>query len=154
MKVNLLGVEFDQLSLEQAAVAIEKMIQAGGFHQVGTMNPEYLVRAQDDKKLAQAIVKMDLILADGIGIVLGARLKGLGRLYRIRGGDLVEKLAALCAKKGYKIALVGGEPGVAKKALAGLQQKYPGLEGVIRNSFDPGSSADDPGSFLPDRPLV
>ena len=129
MKVNLLGVKFDQLNLEQAAAAIEKMIQTGGFHQIGTMNPEYLVRAQDDRKLAQAIAKMDLILADGIGIVLGARLKGLGRLYRIRGGDLVEKLAAVCAEKGYKIGLVGGERGVAEKALEALQKKYPRLEG-------------------------
>jgi len=129
MKLNLLGVEFDQLSLEQAAAAIEKMIKVGGFHQIGTMNPEYLVRAQTDKKLAQAIVKMDLILADGIGVVLGAKLKGLGQLHRIRGGDLVEKLAAVCAENGYKIGLIGGKRGVAKKALEALQQKYPGLEG-------------------------
>ena len=136
MKIKILGVWFDRVGLEEAVKRIDQLIQTGGFHQAGTMNPEYLVRAQKDKRLASAIKKMALIVPDGVGIILAARFKGLGRLERIRGGDLVEALARLAAEKGYKIALVGGERGVAEKALTALQQKYPGLHVITSPRSD------------------
>lgn len=129
MKVNILGIKFDCLSLAAVCGKIEAMIEKGGCYQVGTMNPEYVVRVQDNKQLARAISRMSLVVPDGMGIIWAAKLKKLGRLKRIRGGDLVEVLAEICARKGYKIGLVGGERGVAQKALRVLQKKYPGLQG-------------------------
>ena len=129
MKVNILGINFDSVSLDEVMIKIEGMIKKGGFHQCGTINPEYVVKAQDSKQLMRVIAKMDLVIPDGVGIVLAARLKNIGKLRRIRGGDLVEKVAALSAEKGYKLGLVGGEKGVAQKALGILKKKYPGLQG-------------------------
>ncbi len=129
MKVNLFGVEFDQVTLTEAVSRIDKMIQTAGFHQVATMNPEYLVRAREDQRLALAIAKMDLVVADGVGVTLASRLKGFGRLERIRGGDLVEALAELSVKKGYKVGLIGAGRGVGQRALTVLQKKHPGLQG-------------------------
>lgn len=129
MKVNLLGINFASVSLDEAVGKIETMIKRGGFHQVGTINPEYVVKAQTIKQLMKAIAKMALVVPDGVGIVWAAKIKKLGQLERIRGGDLVERLAHLCAKRGYKIGLVGGEKRVSKKALSSLQKKFPGLKG-------------------------
>lgn len=129
MKVNILGINFDAISLSETVEKIETMIKKGGFHQVGTINPEYVVKAQDSKQLMRVIAKMDLVVPDGIGIILAARIKRLGKLTRIRGGDLVERLAELSEDKGYRIGLVGGEKGVAQKALKALKKKFPRLEG-------------------------
>ena len=136
VKIDILGIKFDCLSLAAVCGKIEAMIEKGGCYQVGTMNPEYVVRVQDNKQLARAISRMSLVVPDGMGIIWAAKLKKLGRLKRIRGGDLVEVLAELCARKGYKIGLVGGERGVAQKALRVLQKKYPGLQGFADNGPD------------------
>jgi len=136
MKVNLLGVKFDQVSLPQAVEKIEALIKKGGFHQVGTMNPEYVVKAQENQQLKKAIAKMDLIVPDGVGIIWASKLKGKRGLTRIRGGDLVANLANLCQKKGYKIALVGAERGVAQKALLVLKKRYPRLSGFALSEPD------------------
>lgn len=140
MKVNLLGVEFDQVTLAEAVNRIDEMIQTSGFHQVATMNPEYLVRAQEDQRLKQAINKMDLVVADGIGIILVARWfvrqptdRSTG-WRRIRGGDLVEALAEISVQKGYKIGLIGAGRGVGQRALTVLQKKYPGLQGFSHST--------------------
>ena len=145
-KIDILGISFDCLNLDQAVKRIEMMIKNGGSHQVGTMNPEYVVRARTDSDLKKAIVRMALVVPDGIGIILANNILAFKKLLkkrlhfhdddrwyqnptlsRIRGGDLVEKLAEFCAQKRYKIALIGGEKGVAKKALLVLKKKYPNL---------------------------
>lgn len=128
-KVKILGIDFVRIGLAETVKKIGKMIEKGGCYQVGTINPEYVVKAQDSKQLMRVIAKMDLVVPDGIGIILAAKMKKLGRLERIRGGDLVEELAKLCAKKGYKIGLVGGEREIAAKALKALKKKFPSLLG-------------------------
>lgn len=128
-RVNILGANFDQVGLEGSVEKIQDLIKKGGCHQVGTLNPEYIVKAQTSKQLVKVIAKMNLVVPDGVGIVWAAKIKRLGRLKRVRGGDLVEKLAELCQRKRYKIALFGGGKGVAQKALVVLQKRYPGLQG-------------------------
>lgn len=128
-RVKILGINFDPVDLDGAVKKIQNLIKKGGCHQVGTLNPEYIVKAQTIKQLARVIAKMNLVVPDGVGIVWAARIKKLGHLKRVRGGDLVEKIAAVCSKKGYKIALIGGEEGIAQEALLVLQKKFPGLKG-------------------------
>ena len=105
-KVNILGVNFEKIDLETTVKKIEELIKKGGCYQLGTLNPEYLVKAQTSKQLMRVIAKMELIVPDGIGVIWAARFQGVKGLKRVRGGDLVERLAEVCAQKGYKIALV------------------------------------------------
>lgn len=130
--VNVLAINFDNVDLSETIERIGEMIEKRGCYQIGTLNPEYVVQAQTSKQLMRVIAKMSLVVPDGIGIILAAKIKGLGKLERIRGGDLVEKLAELCVKKKYKIGLVGGERGVAQKAFEALQKKFPGLKGFAQ----------------------
>jgi len=48
---------------------------------------------------------------------------------RISGTDLMEKLCQVAAKQGWGVYLLGGRPGVAKKALMNLKSRSPGLKG-------------------------
>ncbi len=50
---------------------------------------------------------------------------------KISGADLMEKLCALAAKKGWSVYLLGGAPGVALKSLTALKNRYPGLNGWV-----------------------
>ena len=71
-----MGVDFDDLTLDEAAKAAAGMIDAGGFHYVVTPNPELVDRARREEPFRQALNGADLVLPDGIGVVYAAKLLG------------------------------------------------------------------------------
>jgi len=69
-----------------------------------------------------------LSLADGIGIIIAARLKRLKLPERVRGFDIAAALLArLSGKNGGKVYLLGAAPGVAKRAAENIERLYPGV---------------------------
>ena len=46
MRTDVLGVGFDDLTLEEAAAAGAALVDAGGFHYAVTPNPEFLLAAK------------------------------------------------------------------------------------------------------------
>lgn len=140
--VPIFGVHFAKIDLKKAVKKVKHWVEKGGRYQVTTLNPEYLLRVQEDQALRQVVDKADLVVADGTGIILASWLidirsrivgifrSGIGEkktplvLFfknRITGGDLVEALARLAAQESWKVGLIGGAPGVADKALIGLK---------------------------------
>jgi N-acetylglucosaminyldiphosphoundecaprenol N-acetyl-beta-D-mannosaminyltransferase len=69
-----------------------------------------------------------MAIPDGIGLMMAARLAGRGFRQHVRGTDLVHRAAALCARKGYRVFLLGAAPGVAEEAAARLVKENPGLQ--------------------------
>lgn len=90
---------------------------------IATPNPEQIVLAQADGHFAKLLNQADVAIPDGAGLAWA-----LG-VARIPGVELMEDLAALAAKRGVGIGLIGGRAGVAVKALECLRGKYPGLVG-------------------------
>lgn len=150
-KIEILGVKFAKINLEGSLKKISDFVEKGSDHQVMTLNPEYLVRAKEDYQLKQTIANSSLIVVDGTGIILaswliylkswfgGKKVERLTFRERVSGGELVEALARLAAKEGWKIGLVGGAPGVAEKALLELGANlkgfaHPGPENVRRET--------------------
>ncbi len=99
-----------------------------------TANPEILLYARKDKGYRDAILKADLRIADGFGLVLLACLFGK-KLHRITGVDLAEATIKLAAEKNWSVALVGGgdTPGTAQKAFDALKKFYPSLRGFAHD---------------------
>jgi len=127
--VVLLGVRVDDVTGDEALSRIEGFIQEGTPHQVVTINPEFVVASQRDEEFRRILNAADLALPDGIGIVWASRLLSRGRPLRERvaGSDLLPKIAALAAKRGYRLFLLGAAPGVAEEAARRLRQQSPGL---------------------------
>ncbi|MEN9558507.1 MAG: hypothetical protein RL141_876 [Candidatus Parcubacteria bacterium] len=94
-----------------------------------TANPEILLAAKRDPAYAAALQKADLRVADGIGLVLIARLFG-HTLHRVTGVDLAEAIIRDAAAQEEKIALIGGGEGTAEHALTALTQRHPNLHGI------------------------
>ncbi len=91
-----------------------------------TPNPIMIERAVRDRKFRAVLNDATIRLADGVGIVLAARLAGTS-LTRIPGIEMAETLLACAARYGYRVYLLGGKPGVAKEAAARLRTRLPGL---------------------------
>jgi len=127
MKVNLLGVSIDALSLEETVRRIEEYIRTGQPHRVMTVNPEFLYNAQINGELCDLANRADLVTPDGVGIVWACRVAGNPVPERVTGIDLMFRLVELAAVEGWSIFLLGAAPGVAEEAAAKLSLDYPGL---------------------------
>jgi N-acetylglucosaminyldiphosphoundecaprenol N-acetyl-beta-D-mannosaminyltransferase len=125
--INILGVPIDVLTMEQAVNLIEGFLQEGGRRQVVTANAEMIYRAQNNPEFQQILNTVDLVTADGSGVVWAAARLGQPLPERITGIDLLVQLVKLAAEKNYSVYFLGGAPGVAEQAAAKLQETYSNL---------------------------
>ena len=127
MRTDILGVGFDDLTLEEAATAGASLVEDQGFHYAVTPNPEFLLAARKDQPFRQALLDADLVLADGVGVVYSAKLLGRPLKGRVPGIEFAQALMGWMAKHGKRLFLLGAKPGVAELAAANLRDRYPGL---------------------------
>ena len=144
MRTDILGVGFDDLTLEEAAAAGAALVEAQGFHYAVTPNPEFLLAARKDQPFRQALLDADLVLADGVGVVYSAKLLGRPLKDRVPGIEFAQALMGWMAKHGKRLFLLGAKPGVAELAAANLRDRYPGL--ILCGTHD--------GYFKEDGPVV
>jgi N-acetylglucosaminyldiphosphoundecaprenol N-acetyl-beta-D-mannosaminyltransferase len=121
---------------------IEQFVEDGGHHQVATVNPEFVMSAQKDQEFSKVLESADLCLADGTGVVWAARRQGCELGGPVPGVDLIPPLAALSARRGFRLFLLGAAPGVAAELAARLRTEHPGLE-VAAHSGSPDRSSDE-----------
>jgi N-acetylglucosaminyldiphosphoundecaprenol N-acetyl-beta-D-mannosaminyltransferase len=136
-KRRFLSFGLSCLSDDEFVGAVDEAIQTGSRLTVSFLNPDYALRAQDPT-LNQKINAFDIVLPDGWGIVLGARLLGLPVLNRQGNDDICPKVFALSAQKNYKNFLFGSAPGIVERASANLQKAYPRLPvvGAVHGYWD------------------
>lgn len=126
--VRILGVKVDCVDMASALTSIERFVDEGGPHLVATVNPEFVMRAQRDPEFARVLDKAALCLPDGTGVVWAARRQGCELAGPVAGADLVDPLAALCARRGFKMFLLGAAPGVAAELAESLRAAHLGLQ--------------------------
>ena len=141
-QVKVLGVRVDCLEMQATLDRIEKLVGDGGAHLVATVNPEFIMRARRDPEFARVLESADLCLADGTGVVWAARRQGCAISAPVTGTDLIPPLAALCARRGFRLFLLGAEPGVAAELAARLASEHPELA-VAAHQGSPDPSADE-----------
>src|SRR5713101_7372283 len=127
--------------MDAALARIEAFVEGGGRHLVATLNPEFVMRAHDDKEFARVLESADLCLADGSGVVWAARRQGCALAGPVTGTDLIPRLAALCARRNFRLFLLGAAPGVADELATLLRDMHPGLQ-VAAHPGSPDPAAD------------
>jgi N-acetylglucosaminyldiphosphoundecaprenol N-acetyl-beta-D-mannosaminyltransferase len=141
-QARILGVKVDCLDMRSALTEIERFVDEGGPHLVATVNPEFVMRAQRDPAFARVLASAELCLADGTGVVWAARRQGCDLTEPVAGVDLVRPLATMCARRGFKLFLLGAAAGVADDLAARLRDANPGLD-VGTHSGAPDPSRDE-----------
>src|SRR5262249_12708346 len=96
-------------------------------HSVVAVNPEKVMKARQDARLLERLERASVLIPDGIGVVLAARILGLGRFERVPGSELMPRLCELAARRGYRIFLFGATQAVNDRAAHVLRERYPGL---------------------------
>jgi N-acetylglucosaminyldiphosphoundecaprenol N-acetyl-beta-D-mannosaminyltransferase len=125
---------------------------------VVTLNPEIVVRARRDERLARALRAATLTVADGVGVLWAARRRGSRLPGRVPGVELVERALALGGRS-LRVYYLGGRPGVAERAAAHASERWGvAIAGVGHGYFDrardAGAVVADIGRSRPDLLLV
>lgn len=144
MRIDVLGVGFDNLTLEEAVEAGMDLVRAPGAHYVVTPNPEIVEVCREDPAVMDIVNRADLVLADGIGVIKGAAMLGTPLKGKVPGIEFAAGLLGKLAKEGRSVYLLGAKPGVAELAGKRLSGQYPGLK--IAGTHD--------GYFQEDAPVV
>ena len=83
--------------------------------------------AARERDYRNALQSADMLLPDGAGLELAAKLHGAEFKANLNGTDLGPALARELAARGLSLFLLGAAPGVAELAGARLQELAPGL---------------------------
>jgi N-acetylglucosaminyldiphosphoundecaprenol N-acetyl-beta-D-mannosaminyltransferase len=126
--ISILTVRVDDVTYEQALAHVERCIGEGGVHQIATVNVEFIMQARHNPAFKRVLAGADLCVPDGIGVLWASRRQGRPLRQRVAGVDLVERIAARAAERGWRIYFLGAAPGVAERAATTLAQRYPGLK--------------------------
>ena len=144
MRVDVLGVGFDNITMEQAVSRAMALMAEPGAHYVVTPNPEIVEICREDGEARAVINQADLVLPDGIGVIYGAKLLHTPLVQRLPGIEFAQALMAAMAGTERSLFLLGAKPGYAEEAARRLTECYPGLR--IAGTND--------GYFQDDAPVV
>lgn len=133
--INILGVEVHPVDFEQTLALLTRWIAdnpSGGdsrpvTRQICTLNAEFIVDAWRDGAVAALLTRADLRVADGMGVVVAARLGGVRLRERVTGSDGIYRICERAGERGWRVYLLGAAPGVAEQAAQVLRQRYPVL---------------------------
>lgn len=135
--VAVLGVPFQNVTMDETVALIEEQIREGGFHQVATANVDFLKNAMHDKELRDILCSCDIVVPDGTPILWMSRLMGTPLKERVSGIDLVERLAEVSVRRGYRVFLLGASETCSQRAARVLKLRFPELKIVGRYSPEP-----------------
>lgn len=134
MRNEIMGVSFDNLTLEEAVRTGEALAGGPEFSYVVTPNPEIVNMARQAEDYKTILNRAALVLPDGIGVVYAAKILGRPLKGRVPGIDFASGLLDRLKGTQRRLFLLGAKPGVAEQAAENLKQRYPGL--VICGTHD------------------
>jgi len=131
------GLPFISATVAQLASDILCRARAGQGGWVVTPNVDILRRWLRDARFRALVSDATYFTADGFPIVLASRLQGTPLPERVTGADLFTHLFSLAHAAGVRMALIGGNPGVAQAATTLLEQRQPAVQASVTRTLCP-----------------
>ncbi len=153
---NIVGVYIDSVSRIDILRSVRDIFNKSKLYRVATVNAEFIMEAQKDKRFREILNASDFNVADGSGILWATKYLSLPKrgvigsvlqmVYsgaslvlwpsycktviseRISGVDLMVKLCGLAESEHKKVLLIGGLHGVGKRAIEKLNIQFPKLD--------------------------
>lgn len=126
--VNILGVNFDNVTMEEAVKIGLRLFEDENKHAIYTPNPEIVMAALENDALKQSLNKGNLVIPDGIGVVIGSKIINEPLKERVAGYDFVQNLFDELKDTDKTVYFFGSKEGTAELAAKNMQAKYPGLK--------------------------
>lgn len=127
-KVDILGVNFDNVSMEEAINICEDFLKKDTGNLIVTPNPEIVMKAKDDDEFKNVINSAELVIPDGIGIIKAGKILNTPLKERVAGYDLICNLLEKHSDGSATFYFWGSKPGFAEEAKEKTEQKYPNIK--------------------------
>jgi len=127
-RIKLLGVEIDNVTFDETLLAIDRLVGWKIPSYIVTPNVDHLITLQEDTFFREIYKNATLVVPDGVPLLWAARFLGTPLTERVTGADLFSAVCQLAADKGFTLFFLGGFPGVAAKAKALLEKRYPEIK--------------------------
>jgi N-acetylglucosaminyldiphosphoundecaprenol N-acetyl-beta-D-mannosaminyltransferase len=127
-RVDVLGIGVSSINLDDAVATVERWIAERSQNYVCVSGVHGVMLSRQDTKLRGIHNAAGMVTPDGMPLVWLSRLLGSRRTERVYGPDLMRKLTAVSARRGYRQFYYGGADGVAEQLRQSLLSAHPGLQ--------------------------
>ena len=128
MKINVMGVAFDNVTMTEALDRAKELLNRPGADYCVTPNAEIVYEAMHDADFCTLLNDAALVLPDGAGTVLGAKLLGTPLKEKVAGIDFAANLLGILEESGKTLYLLGSKPGIGELAAEKMLQTHPKLQ--------------------------
>lgn len=125
---TIMKAPVDPWTMEQTVDATEWLIEHRVFAHLIGVNADKLLQMRDDPEMDSFVRNCEIINADGASMVMASELLGTAVPERVAGVDLMQRLCALAASKGYRVYLLGAKKEVVVRTAQSLGRDYPGIK--------------------------
>ena len=136
--IEILGVPVASVTPRRALVILERLHDDDDPGFVAHANVHTLNLADRSSAYKRCLRRADLVLNDGKGVMLAARMKRSRFPADLNGNFFSPLVLELAAERGWTVFFLGAKPGVAERAAERLQIRIPKLQvaGVRNGYFD------------------
>lgn len=127
VKTDVLGVLYDNVTMQEALERGRALLEADAPAYCVTPNAEMAYEALHDEAFRAVLNGAALVLPDGAGVVLGAKILKTPLKQKVAGIEFAQNLLAILEETGKRLFLLGSKPGVAELAAEKMLQKHPKL---------------------------
>jgi N-acetylglucosaminyldiphosphoundecaprenol N-acetyl-beta-D-mannosaminyltransferase len=101
------------------------------------INPEKIMKLEEDERLNRFVQNAEYLIPDGVGILMASKKLGGSITNRLTGVDTMDRICRLASEHGYRIFLLGSKDEVVNAAKAGLLETYPNIRIVgVKSGYD------------------
>ncbi len=133
-RVDVLGVPVACGDTTMILQRVQQWVTSGAARTVLYVNAHCLNTACRDPVYHAILRRGDLVYPDGIGVVWAGRLLAGAQMQKSTGADWIEQFCALAEAQQWRIYILAGRPGIARRARERLLQRHPRL--AIVGAYD------------------
>ena len=124
---EILGVQVASATEPAALGELERLADAGAPVLVAYVNAHTLNLAATDPSYKALLQDAGLVLNDGVGVALAARIGGHRFPANLNGSDFNPRILELAARRSWPVFFLGASQGVAEEAARRLKERIPNL---------------------------
>lgn len=127
VEYQMLGTRLHAATMGDALDAVDDAIASGRKLMIGVVNAAKIVKMKSDAGLATDVNGSDLVLADGMSVVIASRLLGKPVPGRVAGIDLMHGILERGSSRNYRVYCLGASEEVSEKVVKEFHSRYPGV---------------------------
>lgn len=116
-----------RMDARAALVEVERLADDPAPALVAYVNAHTLNLARRDPSYLELLRSAALVLNDGAGVALAARMRGARFPANLNGSDFNPRILELAARRAWPVYFLGARPGVAERAAARMRALIPDL---------------------------